>query len=105
MLTNDKVSILRYDKSSDDYVLAVTCDAWVFRKNGISGSTKGDENADVVHIRVRKEAVDGTVKVGDFVYVGAYDGKSPDLAECHKVTKVSNNKFGTVPHWHIEVGA
>lgn len=104
MLTNDKISILRYDKPSGNYVLAVTCDGWVFCKAGISGSSKGDENADVVHIRVRKEDVD-SVKVGDFVFVGDYDGELPELTECHKVMKVSNNKFGTVPHWHIEVGA
>ncbi len=102
MLTNDKVSILHYVKG--DYVLAAACDAWVFRKDGISGSTKGDENADVIHIRVRKEDVD-SVKVGDFIFVGETDGEKLDLTNCRKVTKVSNNKFGTVPHWHMEVGA
>lgn len=104
MLTNNKVSVLRCDNSLGEYAVVGSGEGWVFCKSGISGSTKGDENADIVHIRIRKEDVEA-VKVGDLVFVGKPEGEKPELAKCRKVTRVANNQFGTVPHWHIEVGA
>jgi len=103
MLTNDKVFFLRYSGETEKYEPIGACDAWVFHKNAISDSVKGVENADVVHIRIRKENI-ASIKKGDYVFVGETEGKMPDIADCQKVTRVSNNKFGTVPHWHIEVG-
>ena len=103
MITNNTVTILRYSKSAEKYQTIGVCDAWVFLKRAISSDTNGDKNADVYHIRIRKEDVE-KVKVGDFIYIGDLEGKEPNLADCRKVTAVSNNNFGTVPHWHIEVG-
>lgn len=104
MITNNKVTLLRYSQSADKYEIICACDAWVFFKRSISDSTTGDKNSDIYHIRVRKEDIE-RVKVGDLVYIGDIEGEEPNLAECREITAVSNNKFGTVPHWHIEVGA
>ena len=102
MLTNEKVTVFRYSSESEEYEPVGTFDAWVFAKRAISGSTKGDENADVIHIRIRKDAIDG-IKVGDFVYIGNLNGVLTDMSECRKVVRVTNNRYGTVPHWHLEV--
>ena len=104
MLTNNKVFVLRYDSSLGKYEVVGSCEGWVFCKSGILGSTKGDENADAVHVRIRQEDVEA-VTVGDLVFVGEFSGEKPELAKCRKVTRVANNRFGTVPHWHIEVEA
>lgn len=101
MLTNDKVFFLRYIEETEKYEPVGACDAWVFCKDGILGSAKGNENADVVHIRIRKEDV-ASVKKGDYVFVGNTKN-TPNIEDCRKVTRVSDNKFGTVPHWHVEV--
>jgi len=102
MITNQKITLFRYSSETEDYKSLGTLDAWVFEKKAISGSIKGDENADVIHIRIHKDAVDG-IKVGDFVYVGNLDEEITDMSECRKVVRVTNNKYGTVPHWHLEV--
>ncbi len=104
MIINNPVTLLRHSQTAEQYEVIGTCDAWVFCKRAISGNANGDKNADVYHIRVRKEDIE-RVKVGDFVYIGDLEGKEPNLADCRKVTRVSRNSFGTVPHWHIEAGA
>lgn len=102
MLTNEKVSLFRYSTKSEQYDPIGTFDAWVFAKKAISGSTKGDENADVIHIRIRKDVIED-IKVGDFVRIGNPNTETADMSECRKVVRVTNNKYGTVPHWHLEV--
>lgn len=103
MITNNIVTLLRYSQTTEKYEIVGACDAWVFCERATSGNANGDKNADIYHVRVRKEDIEH-VKVGDFVYVGDLEGKEPNLADCRKVTAASNNNFGTVPHWHIEVG-
>lgn len=102
MLTNEKVTVFRYSSESEEYEPIGTFDAWVFAKRATSGSTKGDENADVIHIRIRKDAVE-SIKVDDFVHIVNLDEEITDMSECRKVVRVTNNKYGTVPHWHLEV--
>lgn len=104
MITNNTVTILRYSKGAEKYETIGTCEAWSFLKRAISNSINGDKNDDVYHIRIRKENIE-EVKVGDFVYVGAFEGKEPNLADCRRITSILNNDFGTIPHWHIEVEA
>ena len=103
MIVNETVTVLRFSKEEEKHILAGTSAAWVFSKGGIDGGNQGDKNADVIHIRIPKENIE-KVRVGDLVYVGEHSGEEYNLAECRKITRVSNNKYGTVPHWHIEVG-
>ena len=104
MISNNTVSFFRYSSSNDEYELISSCGAWVFLKKGISGSVKGDANADTLHIRIRRDEIE-RIETGDFVFVGDFRGEKPPLSECKKITKVSDNNFGSAPHWHIEVGA
>lgn len=102
MITNKKIVLFRLSPETEEYESFATSDAWVFEKKAIAGSTKGDENTDVIHIRVRKDAVDG-VKVGDYVHIGNLDIEPSNMSECRKVVRVTNNQYGTIPHWHLEV--
>ena len=105
MLTNNEVTIVRYVEEKDDYEPLLTCSAWVFRKNGLSRTVKGEENTEVIHIRIEREYI-SDLKKGDLVYVGDYDEfRPPSLSECRKITKLTDNNYGSVPHWHIEVEA
>jgi hypothetical protein len=102
MLTNEKVTLFRYSPDMDDYEPVGTVDAWVFAKKAITGSVNGDENSDVIHIRIPYDAVDD-IKVGDFVRIGNPGTDPDDMSDCRKIVRVSNNRFGTVPHLHLEV--
>ena len=105
MLANNKVTIFRYKEEKDDYEPVLTCPAWVFRKNGLSRTVKGEGNADVIHIRIERMHISDLEK-GDLVYVGVYDKlRPPSLTECRKITKLTDNNYGSVPHWHIETEA
>ena len=103
MITNNTVTFFRFSQQTENYKPMGTCKAWVFSKKGISGDTHGDKNTDTVHIRININSIK-TVNVGDFVYVGKCNVKEPELTKCRKVTRVSENNFGSVPHWHIEAG-
>lgn len=102
MIVNENIILLRYSGDTEQYETVGTFEAWVFEKKAITNNTKGDENTDVIHVRIRKDAVD-CVKVGDFVYIGNLNKGTPDMSECRKVMRVTNNKYGTIPHWHLEV--
>ena len=101
MLTNARVSLLRYSTDTDDYISIGTFNAWVFEKKAISNSVNGDENADVIHVRINLSDIDN-VSVGDYVFIGEKPN-IVNLSECRKVTRVAKNNYGTAKHWHIEV--
>ncbi len=104
-MTNNQITIIRYSEDNDEYEKIAGCSAWVFLKKGISSSTKGDESSDVMHIRVERRKIQ-TVKTGDLVYIGHLSkDEDVNLAECKKITRVADNNFGSIPHWHFEVGA
>ena len=105
MLANNKVTIVRYVEEKDDYEPILTCSAWVFCKKGLSSTIKGEENADVFHIRIKRTEAP-SIEKGDLVYVGDFKSHKPlNLAECRKITKLTDNNYGSVPHWHIEAEA
>ncbi len=105
MLTNNKVTIIRYVEEKDDYEPIMTCPAWVFCKKGLSATVKGEENADVLHVRIKRTEVQ-SIEKGDLVYVGDFKRTNPlDLAECRKITRLTDNNYGSIPHWHIEAEA
>ena len=101
MLTNAKISLLRYSADTDEYVNIGTFNAWAFEKKAISNSVNGDENTDVIHIRINLSDID-SIKVGDFVCIGE-KVSTTDMAECRKVIRVTRNYYGSNKHWHIEV--
>ncbi len=104
MLTNDVITILRYDEETDVYKPVISCAAWVFRKSANSGTVKGDESADVIHIRIAKECAEHVEK-GDLVHFGGkVDVGNIILADCREITRVTKNHFGSAPHWHLEIG-
>ena len=103
MISNNTASFFHYSPTNDEYEFISSCEAWVFLKKGISGSVKGDANADTLHIRIRRDEIE-RIETGDFVFVGGFQGEKPPLSECKKITKVTDNNFGSAPHWHIEVG-
>ena len=104
MLTNDVITILRYDEETDDYEPVISCAAWVFCKSAKTKTVNGHENSDVIHIRIAKESAE-RVEKGDLVYIGGrVEVKNIVLADCREITKVTKNHFGSVPHWHLEIG-
>lgn len=105
MLTNNKVTIVRYVDEKDDYGPILTCAAWVFCKKGLTSTVKGEENTDTLHIRIQR-AKASSIEKGDLVYVGEFNDQNPlDLSKCRKITRVTDNNYGSVPHWHIETEA
>ena len=105
MLTNNKVTIVRYVEEKDDYEPILACSAWIFCKKGLTGTVKGEESSDVLHIRIQR-ANASSIEKGDLVYVGEFKGQNAlDLSECKKITRVTDNNYGSVPHWHIETEA
>lgn len=105
MLTNNKVTIVRYVEEKDDYEPILTCSAWVFCKKGLTGTVKGQENADVLHVRIQRAHI-SSIEKEDLVYVGELKSYEPlDLTKCRKITRITDNNYGSVPHWHIETEA
>ena len=93
MLTNNKVTIIRYMEEKDDYEPILTCPAWVFCKKGLTGTVKGQENADVLHVRIQRAHI-SNIEKGDLVCVGDFKGNNPlDLTLCRKIARITDNNF------------
>lgn len=99
MLTNSEVTLFRYDSSADDYVKTGTFPAWVYRKRESRNTENGRQHADTFHIRIAPDSA-ADVRVDDLAILGGAD--ECNLKECMRLSRVTVNSFGSVPHIHME---
>ena len=99
MLTNSEVTLFRYDRDSDDYIKIGTFRAWTYRKRNSRSTENGRRSADTLSIRIAPDTA-ADVRADDLAVLGKAD--VCNLKECMRLSRVTVNSFGSVPHIHME---
>lgn len=100
MTTNQVVTVFSAGQSVSGLVLKATVPAWVYCENRIKNDgtevfrdDRFDVRIDIGHI--------SEVCVGDFLFFGRAEAGCVGITECHRISAVRKNDFGSNPHWHI----
>ena len=100
MLINKKITLFSADNNGI-YQNCGTYPAWVYRSMRIRNRGAGVRTCDSITVRIAKTK-GLSVGTGDLIYFGETKTLCPNIAECRRVAKVTENNFGLRPHWCIE---
>ena len=101
MQTNSFVTLFRFDEASGEYTRIGSYAAWVYRQSRTRTDSGGTYTHDVFDVRIPNK-IEGGVKTDDLISFEKTSAASPVIEECSRIAAVTENHFGSCPHWHIE---
>ncbi len=106
MRSNGDVTLFHFDEASESFKVAYFPNVHISYKQVVSKSgikQKGFYAADRGIVRIPTvEKIE--VAVGDYVHLGRCNSEMPDRANDLKITQVSDNRVGSLPHFKISCG-
>lgn len=91
-----------YHLEGDEYTFS-DHEATVFQREGMWGQGAGFVRTNEFSIRIfTNEPI--TAAYGDYVATEGSNELEPDRSKCLMVTKVTDNRIGTRPHWRLVCG-
>ena len=101
MVTNGVVTLYGYDASVCEYVHNGSYTAWIYHQMRTKTTPDGVVAREVYDVRIPHK-VRGGIKSGDLVCFEKSDAQKPDFGKCSRIAAVTENRVGSVRHWHIE---
>ncbi len=100
MLENGVVTIFHPDRISGRLICLGTVPARVCKKQILRNDGAGTYSDDRFDIRIEIKHLQ-KVSPGDLVFFGRAESSCVRKSECRRIESVTENNFGTNPHWHL----
>ncbi len=101
MLTNSTVTIFRFDPIRGEYKNLGSCAAWVYKQSRTRTDSGGTYSRDIFDVRIPCRP-SYAISTDDLICFEQTDREMPDPESCCRIAAVTENRFGSFPHWHIE---
>lgn len=101
MITNSCVTLFRFNENTDEYENIGKYPAWVHKTEYITKDDKGARRHNTFDVRIELCQV-ADIEPDDMIFFGETHSTRPNITLCNRIASVTQNNFGTCPHWHIK---
>ena len=100
MTTNQVVTVFSAGQNVSGLILKATVPAWVYCERRIKNDGPEVFRDDRFDVRIELHHI-AEISVGDYIFFGRAETGCVKISECHRISAVTRNDFGSSPHWHI----
>lgn len=100
MTTNQVVTVFSAAQNASGLLLKKIVPAWVYCEKRIRNDGNEVFRDDRFDVRVELHYM-AEICVGDYLFLGRAETGCVKASECHRISAVTKNDFGSSPHWHI----
>ena len=100
MTTNQVVTVFSAGQNVSGLLLKGIVPAWVHSEKRIRNDGNEVFRDDRFDVRIELHHME-EICVGDYLFLGRTETGCVKVSECHRISAVTKNDFGSSPHWHI----
>jgi len=100
LTTNQVVTVFSAGQSTSGLLLKAIVPAWVHCEKRIKNDGIEVFRDDRFDVRIELKHI-SEICVGDYIFFGRAETGCVKMSECHRVSAITKNDFGSCPHWHI----